>query len=338
MQNSTLLTQGLVPEVHAHHTDHLELTIAHIAMAFWVCLANGSQIVNILLTPAIRRQPKNMLVVNVCLCEVIIGGFLCPLYSDSLLQGTWRHNPVTCIVYEATFYGQVCVSTLAVFFLLVERLYYLLSPHTRINSCIYCLTLLMVVFPWILGAALVAPLVVYGSIAKLNQGSQSCQILWKPRFQTVTIFVSFFCPAFLAMVMAVFMVIFYVMHPVTVKDRHEVPEPDRQLIKESVRVGLLSSLTSVMLQFPFFIVLLQEIFCQRDASSLRQCGLSEKTWSVVMLVAMLKPGITPFVWLAYSDVRSGFRLLCVRRSERRHRRRISQAEDALAYLSHSGPL
>lgn len=83
----------------------------------------------------------------------------------------------------------------------------------------------------------------------------------------------------------------------------------RHLMRDSLRVVLLSSFVCVFLQFPFFIVLLMEIFCQRDTSNSHEpCGQSESTWTAVAAMTMLKPGVMPLTWLAYTDIRNGFRL------------------------------
>ncbi|CAG5129811.1 unnamed protein product [Candidula unifasciata] len=309
LQNSTLLTQSLVPERNPHHSDHLGLCIVHILMALWACLANCSQIVNVALSPSLRHQPKNILVLNVCITDLIIGAFLCPLYSDSLMQGTWRHDVDTCIVYEVIFYAQVSISTLSVLVLIVERFYYLLTPRMMDGSGKNCVTTVLTALPWVIGSALVVPMFLNGARASFNEGTRSCQILWKKKFQAVTVFVSFFCPAFLVLSMTAAVVMLYVIFSVIAKRRDLGPYPDRFLMRDSLRVVLLSSFVCVFLQFPFFIVLLMEIFCQRDISNnYEPCGQSEYTWAVVAVITMLKPGLMPLTWLAYTDIRSGFQV------------------------------
>lgn len=62
-----------------------------------------------LLDRKLRDQPRTVLMVSIGVAELVVAGVLCPLYTDSLLRGPWRHGPVTCSVYEAIFYLQVCV-------------------------------------------------------------------------------------------------------------------------------------------------------------------------------------------------------------------------------------
>uniref|UniRef100_A0A0B7AHM3 G-protein coupled receptors family 1 profile domain-containing protein n=1 Tax=Arion vulgaris TaxID=1028688 RepID=A0A0B7AHM3_9EUPU len=305
LQNSTLLTQGLVPETHSHHGDHLSLCIVHIMMALWVCLANTSQIINIMLSSTLRYKPKNLLAVNVCVIELIVGGFLCPLYSDSLMQGTWRHDVNTCILYEVIFYAQVSISTLAVLVLVVERFYYLLSPRMMEGSGKRFVTVILLLLPWVVGSSLVVPAFLTGARATFNEITKSCQILWKRKYQAVTVFVSFFCPAFLLLAMTAAVVMLYVIFSVTAKRRNLGPNPERYTMRDSLRVVLFSSFTCVILQFPFFIVLLLEMFCK---SHPEPCGQSETTWAVVTMITMLKPGVMPLIWLAYTDVRNGFKI------------------------------
>lgn len=100
-------------------------------------------------------------------------------------------------------------------------------------------------------------------------------------------------------------------------------------MRDSLRVVLLSSFTCVILQFPFFIVLLMEMFCQSNSSNPVPCGQSETTWAVVALITMLKPGIMPLTWLAYTDIRNGIKFeslyLCL--GGRRRRGRGRQVQD-----------
>ncbi|XP_059175852.1 uncharacterized protein LOC131955666 [Physella acuta] len=298
MQNSTLLTQGLGL---ADNRDHLQLCVVHILLALWGCLANSSQIVNILFSRQLRSQLKNVCFLNLCLVELVNAGFLCPLYSDTLMQGTWRHSVTTCVVYELTFYTQVCVSTLGVLAVLLERFYYLLTLRT---SQVKVWSTALLATPWLLGLLLVLPLFWYGSSARLSLVSGSCEIIWKKHYQTLTIFASFFCPAFLDLALVAALVMMHVMLSVVARKPEFQSNQDRTVLCESLRVMLLTSFTCVLLQFPFFLVLLLDMFCQREQSA--GCGQPEGTWAGVMMLIMLKPGVTPLTGLAYSDLRRGF--------------------------------
>uniref|UniRef100_A0A0B7A0L5 G-protein coupled receptors family 1 profile domain-containing protein n=1 Tax=Arion vulgaris TaxID=1028688 RepID=A0A0B7A0L5_9EUPU len=304
LQNSTSLVQE---EKNSHHDDHLVLCIVHIIMAVWACLANCSQIFNVLLKANLRLQPKNILVVNVCVIELVIGAFLCPLYSESLMQGTWRLDVNACITYEVIFYIQVAVSTLSVMALVVERFYYIINPNLMNGSKKWTFTAVLLTFPWMLGSALVVPMFMNGATATFNEGTSSCQVVWKQEFQAITVFISFFCPAFLVLTMAAAAVMLYVICFVTAKNRQIGPTAESFLLQDSLHVVLLSSLLCVVLQFPFFIVLLMEIFCQKDIHNITEsCGQSETTWAVAAAFSMLKPGLMPLTWLAYTDIRNGF--------------------------------
>ncbi|GFR66881.1 histone-lysine N-methyltransferase SETMAR [Elysia marginata] len=80
-----------------------------------------------------------------------------------------------------------------------------------------------------------------------------------------------------------------------------------QAIKEALWAVSLSSVTCVLLQFPFFVALLIAVFCEPSGDASSSCGIDTFTWSVVMAILMLKAGVTPVVWMIYTDIRQGFR-------------------------------
>ncbi|XP_055901445.1 histamine H1 receptor-like [Biomphalaria glabrata] len=330
-QNSTLLTNGLSVSRSHPHLSHFELTILHILLDIWICLSNGSQLINILLTPALRCRPRNILVVNICFIELVIGLFVCPLYTDSLLVTNWRHIVPLCISFEAVFYAQTCVSTLAVLVLLVDRFYYLLSPRTLGLTWRWAVTTLLVILPWFIGLSLVCPLVVYGSTAGLNKDTRSCQVIWRTKYQTTTVFISFFLPAFLILTLATISVIAYVILSILDKRQPSVVSTDcHQEKRDSLCVILLASLASVALQFPYFILALIDIFCEDGGR--RSCDTSESVWSQVMLANIIKSGVLPLVWLAYSDIRRGF--MCYYRRSRPFSS-VPSSEEEIVYRSKS---
>ena len=87
----------------------------------------------------------------------------------------------------------------------------------------------------------------------------------------------------------------------------------RQAIKEALQVVSLSSIVCLLLQFPFFVALLIAVFCppgefnsNGSGTPNPSCGAETITWSVAAAILMLKPGVTPVVWIVYSDLREGF--------------------------------
>ncbi|KAK3759806.1 hypothetical protein RRG08_041759 [Elysia crispata] len=305
-QNSTLLSLSFVRESGGRNDHYLGLTIFHIFLASWVGVANSSQIINVILSDGLRRQPKTILICNVCVAELIMGVFLCPLYTDTLMQGTWRHNTTLCAVYELTFYLQVGVSTLAVLVVAVERLYFLLTPGMMEGSGGRCITIVLLCVPWIIGAALVVPIFKFGTVAIQSENAGPCQLLWKSKFQAVVVFISFLCPAFLLLCVVVALHALHVVMKVHAKRRDLGPHPEKKAIKESLRVVLLVSTVCVVLQFPFFVILFKAVLCHAGGPT-TSCGIETSTWSATMAILMLKAGVTPVAWMAYTDIRVWFR-------------------------------
>ena len=80
------------------------------------------QVANLLLDRKLRRQPRSVLIVSISVSELLVAGFLCPLYTDSLVRGPWRHGLLLCSLYEAVFYLQVWWRTVSVSFLNTSHL------------------------------------------------------------------------------------------------------------------------------------------------------------------------------------------------------------------------
>lgn len=310
LQNSTLLTQSFVGEKEGSNDHFIGLTIFHIFLAFWVGVSNSSQIINIIFSPSLRREPKNILICNVCVADLIVGVFLCPMYTDTLMQGIWRHDLKTCAVYEVTFYCQVCVATLAVLMVAVERLYFILTPNMMEGSGSRCMTTILVLLPWITGAGLVVPIFKFGTVVVPAERAGPCQLMWKSKFQRVIGFTSFVCPALLLVSVVIGLHALHAIMKVHAKRRDLGPHPEKQAIKETLRVVFLSSLTSVSFQFPFFVVFFTAEFCEPAAESFVdtscQDAIDTSTWAVAMAILMLKAGATPVVWMTYADIRLGF--------------------------------
>ncbi|PVD19929.1 hypothetical protein C0Q70_20423 [Pomacea canaliculata] len=187
------------------------------------------EIINLLLDRKLRDQPRTVLMVSIGVAELVVAGVLCPLYTDSLLRGPWRHGPVTCSVYEAIFYLQVCVcerdtkredeeeenvcvSSLAVLVFNVERLYFLLAPSMLTGRGKGRVTVLLTSLPWAVGILLVLPLYLHGAHATTVSGGphSTCVVHWQPHLHVLTIFVSFFAPGFLVLVTLVVVLLLYV--------------------------------------------------------------------------------------------------------------------------------
>ncbi|XP_076443713.1 D(1B) dopamine receptor-like isoform X2 [Babylonia areolata] len=362
-----------------HHHGHLLLALVHILMALWAWLANVTQMVNVLQDAKLRRQPRTALILSISVSELVVAGFLCPLYTDSLVRGPWRHGLLLCSAYEAVFYLQVCVSSLAVLVFNVERFYYMAAPHLlQAPSRRGHATALLTSLPWLIGLLVVVPVFTRGTQAAMEHVAglhhRTCVVQWDRTLHIVTVFIVFLAPSFLMLATAVTVLLLYVLfsirtheavslesgsgsssshHPdrrwslsdaVGSRDgqacsgssrrgrtRHHsgMQELEGKFKKECVLSVCLSTFLAVGLQFPFFTLLLLQVFCQPPAhhpsseSSVfsflpessssssgtagpNSCQFSDTAWTTCMMLGMAKPGLLPLVWLVYSDIRAGF--------------------------------
>ncbi|XP_041363859.1 uncharacterized protein LOC121379350 [Gigantopelta aegis] len=307
--NSTLLLQSLIVPDEPIAQRYIGLAILHILLGLWICLSNLSQVVTILMDRQLRRTPRNLLMVNVSVSELIIGVFSCPLYTDSLLHGMWRHSASACISYEAIFYLQAGISLLAVLMVSVERFYYILSPKMLEGSGNGIFSGILIFLPWGIGLSLILPMYMEGAdVFNVRFEGDVCIILWKKQFQIVTCFTSFFGPSFLVLTMMVAVIVLFFIFSVTAKIRCVDMHFDDKSGKEALFAVCMSSCFSVCLPFPLYICLLMHLFCTQE-----ECIASEAVWGAVMILAMIKSGVMPLVWLVYADVRQAYRSVLARR-------------------------
>lgn len=332
---------------------------------------------NLLLDRQLRHQPRTCLIISISVVELIVAGILCPLYTDSLIRGPWRHGLLTCSVYEAIFYLQVCISSLAVLVLNVERLYFLLAPRMLTGAGKLRVIVLLTLLPWMAGIVMVVPLYTRGAHAVLENvpglHHRTCVVHWERDVHVLMVFICFLAPAFLLLATAMGMLLLYVIFakraahvPIVPRGRNGgdsgqsgvsgmsgvlrngrasriinagvLTEANPKQRRESLTAVLVSSGLCVGLQFPFFAVLLLQLFCHPAAeiashhegvrtegggkafllpdsplmstssADSRTCQFSDGIWAAVMMTGMAKPGLTPLVWLIYSDIRAGLKL------------------------------
>ncbi|XP_071103760.1 histamine H3 receptor-like [Haliotis cracherodii] len=302
LSNSTLLTVSVMSPAYPVPEHYIILAIGHILLTLWICFSNTTIIITIGMDPHLRIVPKNLLIVNSAVTELIVGLFCCPLYTDSLLHGTWRNSRGACITYELVFYIQVCISVLSVLIINVERFYYLLSPRMMDGSGKGILTSVLILLPWVIGVGLVAPMYSEGIAMNNLQTTDAghCVILWKWKFQIVTCFASFFAPSFLVISMMTTVVIVYVIFGILAKRGNREVHTEEKPCRESLHTVLLASFVCVGMLFPVFFCLLMYLFCNSNNSS---CIRSDTLWGITMYLAMIKSGVMPLVWLVSTDIR-----------------------------------
>ena len=110
---------------------------------------------------------------------------------------------------------QVCISSLAVLVLNVERFYFLLAPRLlQLAPAKHYVTALLTSLPWLVSVVVIAPLYTRGARATLEHVTglhhRTCIVEWDRSLHIVTVFFAFLAPAFLLLTTAVAVLLLYV--------------------------------------------------------------------------------------------------------------------------------
>ena len=110
---------------------------------------------------------------------------------------------------------QVCISSLAVLVLNVERFYFLLAPRLlQLAPAKRYVTALLTSLPWLVSVVVIAPLYKRGARATLEHVAglhhRTCIVEWDRSLHIVTVFFAFLAPAFLLLTTAVAVLLLYV--------------------------------------------------------------------------------------------------------------------------------
>lgn len=274
------------------------LNIGRLALAFWILASHLALLILLLCKASLRSQPKYLLIVNVSLTNLLLGVFIIPVKLHFTLGGgSCRLNVAWTLLND---YFQVCVSLLAVFTLVLERLVYVFTERrgtylTRLATWINCA--LYFALPWLLAVILVVP-VFFEALAQRVQGAECA---WRVKdYYFLALQVLSFLPAALAV---------FVTAPLAgLWDclRHDACAATPSTPKgESLVVGVLVSLLAVCGEAPYFTVRVMVLGLQCDSP---YCSAFNQGVSGGMWLRLAKAALMPFIWLVYSDLRDA--MLC----------------------------
>lgn len=195
---------------------------------------------------------------------------------------------------------QVCVSLLAVFGLVMERLVHVFAARrgmllNRLATWINCV--LYFLLPWVVAAILVLP-VFYEALVERVQG-ETCA--WRVR---ENYFLILQILSFLPAAAAVFFTapLAGLWDCLRSRECHHTPSTPRG---ESLVIACLVSVVAVFFEMPYFVVrmIIMCVECDHPHCARFNEGLTDGMW-----VRIAKAAVMPFIWLAYSDVRDA--MLC----------------------------
>ncbi|KAK7480025.1 hypothetical protein BaRGS_00028758 [Batillaria attramentaria] len=276
------------------------LNIARLTLCIWIFASHLALVVFILAKSRLRSQPKNLLIINVSLTNVLLGVFLVPAKLHFILAPVATDCQLSVAWTMLNEYFQVCVSMLAVFGLVMERLVYVFTARrgmtlrrlaTWTNCALYFL------LPWAVAALLVLP-VFYEALVERVQ-DETCA--WRVRDNYFLILqILSFVPAATAVFFTAPLAGLW--DCLRSRECHYTPSTPRG---ESLAIAVLVSVLAVFCETPYFVVrmIIMCMECNHPHCQRFNEGLTDGMW-----VRIAKAAVMPFIWLVYSDIRDA--MLC----------------------------
>ncbi|XP_076444070.1 uncharacterized protein LOC143282346 [Babylonia areolata] len=280
------------------------LNIGRLTLAIWILATHLALILLMVAKGSLRSQPKNVLIINVSLTNLLMGVFIIPTKLHFILGPGDLQEEVECGLRMGwtllNDYYQVCVCLLAVLGLVLERLVYVHTERrgTSLTRCATWLNCaLYFLLPWALSALLLVPLF-HLALAGPVPG-EPCAFRVRDSY-----FLAAHVLSFLPAAVAVFVAapLAGLLDCVRSEKCTSTPSTPRG---ESLLIAVLLSALTVFGETPYFVVrvLVMCLECDDAFCSRFQQGVTAGMW-----LRIAKAALMPFLWLVYSDVRDA--LLC----------------------------
>lgn len=295
-------------KVYEGHKNQLQfiswngLNIGRLTLAIWILASHLALILFVLAKASLRRQPKNLLIVNVSLTNLLMGVFLIPAKLHFILapgnhEGDCGLSMGWTLLNE---YYQVCVALLSVFGLVLERLVYVYTERrgtylTRCATWVNCA--LYFLLPWVVAAILIIPMFYEALVQPVAE--EYCAYRVRDYYFMVLQILSFLPAAVAVFITAP---LAGLMDCLRSEKCTYTPSTPRG---ESLVIAVLVSVLAVFCETPYFVVrmLIMCLECNNPFCSRFNEGVTAGMW-----LRIAKASLMPFLWLVYSDIRDG--ILC----------------------------
>ena len=118
-----------------HYLDQYEVIIAlvciYCADVFVICA--NTFVISAFVCDRSLQVPRNYYIVNVALCDLVIGVFVVPVYSSTVVSGDWLLGVYACVVWNVVNNIVLAVSHLSLLLVAYDR-YLLVSDVVRYNN------------------------------------------------------------------------------------------------------------------------------------------------------------------------------------------------------------
>ena len=291
----------LFPNIARYAQSAREITAALLVVFnITILLVNILVIVAVFRNPWLRRSFKHIFVVNLAICDLIVGLFICPVYTHVTLHG---EEGLPCSTINALRFFTVSlvpsIATLALFVINMDYIfkltwyYYASAKH---NARIFFTLLLM---PWILTFIIMIPLYFDATTSKRLDGSPLCVRELKSYSTSSVAFItlSFFPQAILVFVSFMVAGILYLF-----SRRYTGLDVAGERVRAPVDL-VLASFVTILFLVPFFILL--SPVGKTGCDSRDECHALSWVAIIGFWLYFAKSFTVPLCWLFCRDLRHG---------------------------------
>ncbi|GFN92135.1 hypothetical protein PoB_001864100 [Plakobranchus ocellatus] len=282
------------------YTSWNALNIVRLTLAIWIICSHIAIIVFVLGKQVLRTQPKNLLIVNVALVNMLLGAFVVPAKLHFILNpGKMSCGLAVGWDFIANYF-QPSVALFAVFSLVLERFVYVytekrqrkLKPLAQILG-----TVVLFAAPWLISCLFLLPVYFSGLLAKAKD-PQSCLYKIDDHFFVASQLISFIPASLGVFILAPFTGLLDCLRPKSCFYKPLTPKG------ESMTVTTIVTLFSIFAEAPFCIVrvLMMRLECNNP-----YCTRFSETLTTTWWIRIVKAAIFPFIWLFYTDIRDAMR-------------------------------
>ena len=282
--------------------------IVALVISAWIVLSNILFLI-VLFANKHLRKPSSMFLLNLCLSDLCVGGFIMPfVVLTELKNGEWIYGGLLCKIWiaaDVVFCGH---SVFALFMVNVDRLVFITQPinyRQRMNNGG---VFTMVIFTWLLAVGVAVPLFLdmneFGSIDHLH--SNVCT----PHFSSLYIFSSglaqYYVPgAFILVSNVVLIIVAARMKPfIQLKSQAKTnhigfQQDSRQDARNTVLTMSIVNAVYLFMWLPFFLLTLL-IFVKPEFQ------VTPMLFTVSLYLGYANSGVNPVLWAIDHAVRKGY--------------------------------
>ncbi|XP_067665171.1 melanin-concentrating hormone receptor 1-like isoform X1 [Haliotis asinina] len=283
------------------------LTTWHATYIVWLTLAMliiGSHlffIVLILAKRTLRMQLKNLLIVNICLVNLMMGGFIMPTVIHLILDSSEDECVLRMTVRALNDYLQPALSVLTAIALVIDRFLFIMQKPVTTKWLRIVVAVVLMIMPWVIGVLLALPL--FFKSFEMGDPEMGCVQevnLWNIVCAHVICFVLPSIPLFILATLS------------GLCSTNKKKIPPKELMYdcrdkpisfkgESIKVVVLVCFMTIFPEVPYFVISLLRYTTSCDQP---YCLDFFQALKVSVWLRAAKALVFPFIWLWFTDIKS----------------------------------